>query len=294
MSSQGKMLANVIKFIVSNIENEKERAFRDNLEHLARVHNERGISASQFSIMGVVLIQAIRECIGEAFTESTRVAWVLIYSRMMEVIIPEVVSGRLPDHESEESKQRRAIYAVDDSKSTAQGKSTRRPSHISRNSQNSVSKSNLLSAQAAPVLPNSFGPDSDQEYRSESPVDSVLRATAISEAGETPRSFIDPPSKYTGATFSEAGETLRSVIDQPVKSSDGHTNVAHGADPIAVSTPPQRFASRRPLGPRNNAITTAANDQNSPLGSDVEGSDADTELQIADDPSDIPGTVDKP
>lgn len=93
ISSQGKMLANIIKFIVSNIE-DTSSVFTLTMEELAAVHNVTGVSAHYYSILGIVLIHAIRECCGpENYTELIRVAWIKVYSRMMEVMIPVVVKG---------------------------------------------------------------------------------------------------------------------------------------------------------------------------------------------------------
>jgi hemoglobin-like flavoprotein len=89
---QGKMLANVIKYIVANLAND-ETEFKANLTLLAKVHNGRGITANHYSIMGMTLVHTIRVCLGPGFTEDLRVAWTVVYSRMMLVIIPIVVSG---------------------------------------------------------------------------------------------------------------------------------------------------------------------------------------------------------
>lgn len=122
--AQGKMLANVIKFIVENIGvNEKE--FKSNLTMLAKVHNGRGITANHYSVMGMTLIHSIRFCIGEnQFTEQHRHAWIVVYSRMMIVMIPVVVSGETIDSDylvakadearASQSMPRRPAWIVDE------------------------------------------------------------------------------------------------------------------------------------------------------------------------------------
>lgn len=95
---QGKMLANVIKYIVANL-NKDESEFKANLTLLAKVHNGRGITANHYSIMGMTLVHTIRVSLGSAFTDELRVAWTVVYSRMMLVIIPVVVSGERVDDE---------------------------------------------------------------------------------------------------------------------------------------------------------------------------------------------------
>lgn len=90
---QGRMLANVIKFIVENL-TKNDVEFKANLTMLAKVHNGRGITANHYSVMGMTLLHTIRICIGdEYFTAAHRHSWVVVYSRMMIVMIPVVVSG---------------------------------------------------------------------------------------------------------------------------------------------------------------------------------------------------------
>lgn len=94
MSSQGRMLANVIKFIVKQMEEEDQGIFVKTMEELAVVHNVRGVTADQYSTLGMVLVHTMRECCGPImFDDDLRRAWVLVYSRMMQVIIPVVVAG---------------------------------------------------------------------------------------------------------------------------------------------------------------------------------------------------------
>lgn len=94
MKAQGRMLANVIKYIVTSMRESDEAIVRHSLEHLARVHNTIGIVADQYSVMGMCLIHTIRICTGKDYwTQDIHNAWVNIYSKMMSIIIPVVISG---------------------------------------------------------------------------------------------------------------------------------------------------------------------------------------------------------
>lgn len=98
MAAQGKMLANVVKYIITNLDDNNAAVFKDSLGHLARVHNARGVTADHYSVMGMCLIHTVRICCGtKFFTDAHKDAWVHIYSKMMNVIIPVVVAGTIPD-----------------------------------------------------------------------------------------------------------------------------------------------------------------------------------------------------
>ena len=110
MKAQGRMLANVIKYIITNLKESDETILNHSLEHLARVHNQRGITADQYSVMGMVLVHTVRICTGPAFwTEKHKDAWVHIYSKMMTIIIPVVISGEMPIGQVEESPAKQSV-----------------------------------------------------------------------------------------------------------------------------------------------------------------------------------------
>jgi hypothetical protein len=70
MKAQGRMLANVIKYIITNLRESDESVLKESLEHLARVHNARGITADQYSVMGMCLVHTVRICCGPAYFTS--------------------------------------------------------------------------------------------------------------------------------------------------------------------------------------------------------------------------------
>jgi hemoglobin-like flavoprotein len=70
--AQGRMLANVIKYIITNLKEADETILCHSLKHLARVHNKRGITADQYSVMGMCLVHTVRICTGPSFWTATR------------------------------------------------------------------------------------------------------------------------------------------------------------------------------------------------------------------------------
>lgn len=56
MAAQGRMLANVVKYILTNLDDNNAAVFKDSLNHLARVHNARGVTADHYSVMGMTLV----------------------------------------------------------------------------------------------------------------------------------------------------------------------------------------------------------------------------------------------
>lgn len=100
MHRQGRMLANIVRFIVHNLEAENAAHFVENLTRLTRAHNVIGVTPEYYSVMGMTLVHTVRKCMGdEEFTDVHRHAWVVVYSKMMEVMIPVAVSGALPEKE---------------------------------------------------------------------------------------------------------------------------------------------------------------------------------------------------
>jgi hypothetical protein len=59
----------------------------------------------------MVLIHTVRTCIGaDRFTPELRSDWIAVYSKMMNVMIPIVISGRLPDENDQDVNNFIQIY----------------------------------------------------------------------------------------------------------------------------------------------------------------------------------------
>lgn len=97
ISSQGRMFASLFKYLVSVLSENNIAKLTVTMEQLAVVHNQRKIAGPYYSTLGSVLLYALRESTGsEYFTDEKKDAWVRVYSRMMQVIIPIVVAGTKP------------------------------------------------------------------------------------------------------------------------------------------------------------------------------------------------------
>lgn len=141
MQAQGRMLANLIKYIITNLSAGDEPMLKHSLEHLARVHNARGITAEQYSVMGMVLVHTVRICTGPAFwTDEHRNAWVQIYSKMMSYIIPVVISGRMPDSGTCPALAQAQSVESEQTPSSAEELSHTLREHFRENAENHISQ----------------------------------------------------------------------------------------------------------------------------------------------------------
>ena len=54
----------------------------------AETHNERGIKAIEYGIVGEVLCYTLRQCLGTAYTPNAHFTWVKILSKILAVMVP--------------------------------------------------------------------------------------------------------------------------------------------------------------------------------------------------------------
>eukprot|EP00981_Chlorochromonas_danica_P001062 scaffold243_cov163-Ochromonas_danica.AAC.15 len=94
VNSQGKFLVKMISLSLS--EKADPVKYEQTLQKLAEIHNERGVKAVEYGMVGEVLFWAIRQCIGvESYTNEVHQAWVKIYSRMLRTMVPVAVAYEL-------------------------------------------------------------------------------------------------------------------------------------------------------------------------------------------------------
>ncbi len=97
ITAQGRMLANVLQHVLSHLSPDKEKEFKEALVIMTKFHNKLGIVAAHYSLMGTILLHSVRLCVGEEnYTAPVQNAWVQVYSKIMAVVIPVVVSQELP------------------------------------------------------------------------------------------------------------------------------------------------------------------------------------------------------
>ena len=72
------------------------------IRKLAEVHNERGVKAVEYGIMGEVLIWSLNHTLGPSvFTLDCRKAWIRIFCRMIRIMIPSAVQYELENGEAQ-------------------------------------------------------------------------------------------------------------------------------------------------------------------------------------------------
>jgi nitric oxide dioxygenase len=77
MAGQGMQFMSTLGVIVQHLDDPE--ALRPHLEHLAQGHAAFGVKPEHFRPMGQALIWAMRETLGEKFSEAAAVAWEAAY-----------------------------------------------------------------------------------------------------------------------------------------------------------------------------------------------------------------------
>lgn len=116
--SQGKALIGMLSAAVSLLKNPAQLV--PALEGLAVGHAKKGVVASQYGIVGEVLIWALGHVLEENFDDDTKQAWLRIYCLMLKFIIPAAVKeeerlrSRPTEEEREDIVSRRTMYNTKD------------------------------------------------------------------------------------------------------------------------------------------------------------------------------------
>lgn len=100
IKAQGKVLVKVVTMALSLMDDEEK--FNATMIKLAETHNEKGIKAAEYGIMGEALFWALRMTLGDSvYTIDAHRVWVRIYSRMIRVIVPVAVAYEMRDGASQ-------------------------------------------------------------------------------------------------------------------------------------------------------------------------------------------------
>ena len=103
MKSQGRALVKIVTLSLSMIDDREK--FDKVMLKLAEIHNDKGVKAVEYGIMGESLIWALSKCLGPTvFTPACGRAWVRIFCRMIKIIIPVAVAYEI---ENGRAQQRR-------------------------------------------------------------------------------------------------------------------------------------------------------------------------------------------
>ncbi|OQR97719.1 hypothetical protein ACHHYP_10092 [Achlya hypogyna] len=108
---QGKALINIIQSITNavNTPNVIEKVC-----DLAFRHNKYGVKMEYFNLLGRCLLEAMKDCTGNTFTDEMREAWRAVYAYMVMVMTPILYHGEAnPTEETKElSRQGRVKQSI--------------------------------------------------------------------------------------------------------------------------------------------------------------------------------------
>ena len=105
LKSQGKFLVKMISLSLSML-NEQEK-FELVIRKLAEVHNERGVKAVEYGIMGEVLLWSLNHVLGpDIFNIACKKAWIRIFCRMIRIMIPLAVHYEIENGEAQRARMR--------------------------------------------------------------------------------------------------------------------------------------------------------------------------------------------
>jgi hemoglobin-like flavoprotein len=83
LKSQGKFLVKMISMSLTILLDQEK--FVETMTKLAEVHNNRGVKAIEYGIVGDVLFWSLRKCLGPDYDSATHSAWVKIFCSMLKV-----------------------------------------------------------------------------------------------------------------------------------------------------------------------------------------------------------------
>jgi len=86
---QGRVLVAIISTALSQLKD--PIGFNGTLINLAHVHVARGVRATQFCLMGDIILWTLHNTLGDIFTEEHRLSWIRICSRMLKIAIPVMI-----------------------------------------------------------------------------------------------------------------------------------------------------------------------------------------------------------
>ena len=95
-TKQGQFLVALFSFVFTAIDSKDN--FNKRLASLANSHNEKGVKATEYGLIGTVMFYTLKKCLGADYTREVDIAWKKIFSRMLKVIVPLAVDHELKSH----------------------------------------------------------------------------------------------------------------------------------------------------------------------------------------------------
>ena len=88
-----------------------DEKFGETLAKLTEVHNDRGVKAIEYGIVGEVLLWTLRSCLGPGYTQEAHIAWVRILCRILKVMAPIAVAFEMQNGRAQEARMLEIQYA---------------------------------------------------------------------------------------------------------------------------------------------------------------------------------------
>eukprot|EP01039_Chlorochromonas_danica_P000648 gene648-703_t len=94
VAKQGKFLVKMISLALS--EKQDPQKYEQTLIKLAFVHNELGVKAMEYGLVGDVLFYTLKRCVGPSiYTSEAHQGWVKVISRMLHTMVPLAVAHEM-------------------------------------------------------------------------------------------------------------------------------------------------------------------------------------------------------
>ncbi len=107
--SQNKFLARMLTMALLDIDDQAR--WDMTFTKLAEMHNEMGVKAVEYGIIGEILFWTLEKCIGEeAFTVDVHMAWIHVMSRILKTMVPVALKFELSKGSGEIQRMRTKLH----------------------------------------------------------------------------------------------------------------------------------------------------------------------------------------
>lgn len=108
-ATQNKFLARMLTMALLDIDDQTR--WDQTFTKLAEMHNEMGVKAVEYGVIGEILFWTIEKCIGEeAFTVDVHMAWIHVMSRILKTMVPVALKFELETGSNEVQLKRAQLH----------------------------------------------------------------------------------------------------------------------------------------------------------------------------------------
>ena len=100
--AQGKFFVKMVSLSVSLLDDKE--SFTKALVKLTETHNERGVKAIEYGIVGEVLLWTLRYSLGDMYTPKVHCSWLRVLCRMLKIMIPVAVQFEMENGRAQEAR----------------------------------------------------------------------------------------------------------------------------------------------------------------------------------------------